>query len=81
MTTPKKRTASLLLSALLMTGCASYKPPSVPEVQIPRPSAELMIRETESSINVPALLQEWTRMLSAWRVKLELCKTMPTSCT
>ena len=71
MLTNWKRKSVLLMLSLLLTGCASFKPPLiVEETQIPSAPQELMepevLNESYSTL-VRELLLLWARKLTDWR--------------
>ena len=69
----KKKLIVWLLPLLLMTACASSKPPLViPPAEIPRPAPELMEPEDLSqsySDTVRKLLQAWQARLTDWKAR------------
>lgn len=84
MPTPLKRPAVLLLIVLLLTACSASNPrlpATIEPPAIPPPPPELMTTpETESSVNVPALLSDWTARIEAWLRRLRLCRDTPGKC-
>lgn len=75
-----RRLATLLLTVLMLSGCASSKPPLIEPPRAPAPPAELLAPLPKSPVNVDALLLNWTNMLEAWRQRQALCRDTPQAC-
>ena len=75
-----KKLALLLSIVLMLSGCASTRPPSSEPVRIQPPPAELMAPLPVSPVNVDKLLLRWTNMIEDWQQQLQLCKSTPRTC-